>query len=159
MSQDVLLINTSKWKQGNIFTALKVLFFCLFSYFLNTNILKLDILFCRTLCITGWIVKTLLFPFSKIIKYWYPHILLFNYFVLVLFLLVFVTIPHVFLPHCIKGFLHNSTFHYFVGSVKTGTRGKTLWHEKFRGKCLWGKDFLGRGGGEIPKHTIDPILG
>ena len=53
-----------------------------------------------------------------------------------------------FLPTGQRGFgILASTFHYFVGSMKTETGGKTLWFEKVGGEGIWkGGDFLGGGG-------------
>ena len=51
MSQDIVSINTSKWRQWNIFTSMKILFEYI-SYFFEYEHFKLDIFFCRTPCST-----------------------------------------------------------------------------------------------------------
>ena len=80
--------------------------------------LKLPLL--RRYSITGWIVKKLLFPFSKIMKNWDLHfrILLVIVFCSGLFPVVFITI-------WIKGFWYNF-FHYGVGLVAWKGWGKDI---------------------------------
>ena len=99
----------------------------------------------RRYSITGWIVKKLLFPFSKIMKNWDLHfrILLVIVFCSGLFPVVFITI-------WIKGFWYNF-FHYFVGSTKTGSGACGL---KRLGEGHIGEIFSREEGGDTPMDTI-----